>query len=198
MCLPIAPPPCRPRLAASCPARCGTPHWPRASATFAPFLSCSTALGQLPTPNGPPRGQVGLETRDFRFDVMTNMFKKANALNNNAAHFQRKAEMGNADVKLSGSSNAQGASGAGSKVTVLEARSRKRSKGAASQRDAEMDQELVLCAPPCMHTCMRAPPVLASRRIAQPPARPPPVNRRVHRTACAHRLLAGKPIPRPS
>ena len=30
--------------------------------------------------------------------MMQNMFKKANALNNNAAHFQRKAEMGNADA----------------------------------------------------------------------------------------------------
>ena len=77
---------------------------------------------------------VGLETKDFKFDVMQNMFKKANALNNNEAHMQRKAEAGNSDVKQ----------GAGSKVKTLEEKSRRRSKRAQSQRDQEMDNELVL------------------------------------------------------
>ena len=81
---------------------------------------------------------VGLETQDFRWDVMQNMFKKANALNSNESHFQRKAEAGNADVKASHSGDV------GSKVKVLEQRSRTASKRAQSQRDTEMDAELVL------------------------------------------------------
>merc|ERR1719183_250008 len=39
---------------------------------------------------------VGLETKDLKFDVMSNMFKKANAT---AVREQRKAESGTADAK---------------------------------------------------------------------------------------------------
>ena len=77
---------------------------------------------------------VHLETRDFKFDVMQNLFKKANALNNNAVHFQRKQEAGNSDVKQ----------GVGSKVRTLEQNSKRRSMRAHGQRDQEMDNELVL------------------------------------------------------
>ena len=79
---------------------------------------------------------VGLETRDLKFDVMQNMFKKANAVNSNKAHFQRKSEMTQGDLK--------GEDGAGSKVKVLEERSRNATKRAAKQRDDEVDQEVVL------------------------------------------------------
>ena len=79
---------------------------------------------------------VGLETRDFKFDVMTNMFKAANAVNRNAVRAQRKEEQGTSDVK--------GEEGFGSGVKVLEERSPTRSKRAQSQRDVEVDQECVL------------------------------------------------------
>ena len=78
---------------------------------------------------------VSLETKDLKFDVMQNMFKKANALNNNAAHFQRKAEAGSASAKVEG---------AGSSSTALAAKSPKRSDKAQKARDDEMDMELVL------------------------------------------------------
>ena len=81
---------------------------------------------------------VGLETKDLKFDVMQNMFKKANAINNNAVRKQRKAEAGNSDAKATNSGEV------GSKVKVLEERSRKREGRAQSQRDTEVDQECVL------------------------------------------------------
>jgi hypothetical protein len=80
------------------------------------------------------------------------MFKKANALNSNAAHFQRKAEAGNSDVKASNTTDA------GSKVKTLEQRSRKASKRAASQRDQEVDQEVVLYEVPWLADPLRLPP----------------------------------------
>ena len=48
---------------------------------------------------------------------MQNLFKKANALNSNEVHFQRKAEAGNSDVK-GGAMSAN----AGSTVEVFEER----------------------------------------------------------------------------
>ena len=78
---------------------------------------------------------VSLETKDLRFDVMQNMFKKANALNNNEAHFQRKAEQGTSAAKEET---------AGSTSKALATTSPGRSKKAAAQRDDELDQELVL------------------------------------------------------
>ena len=60
--------------------------------------------------------------------------------------------MGNADVKTTN------ATGVGSKVKVLEERSRKRSQRAQSQRDVEVDQECVVraLATACGHMCARA------------------------------------------
>jgi hypothetical protein len=65
---------------------------------------------------------------------MSNMFKKANALNNNAAHFQRKAEM---TTKMDPNE------GKGTTKTLSE-KSAKRSAKAQAARDDEMDMELVL------------------------------------------------------
>jgi len=45
---------------------------------------------------------VGLETKDLKFDVMCNMFKKANALNSNAVMQQRKQEAGTSAAKMEG------------------------------------------------------------------------------------------------
>ena len=52
---------------------------------------------------------VGLETRDLKFDVMQNMFKKANALNNNAAHAQRTRSKRAANVQRTRSTHAANA-----------------------------------------------------------------------------------------
>jgi hypothetical protein len=76
---------------------------------------------------------VSLETQHLRFDVMMNMFKKANATNSNEAHFQRKAEQGTAAAKEVGA-------GSTSKALVVATKT----KSAASQKDTEMDAELVL------------------------------------------------------
>ena len=76
---------------------------------------------------------VSLETQHLRFDVMMNMFKKANATNSNEAHFQRKAEQGTAAAKEIGS-------GSASKTLAVATKT----KSAASQKDTEMDAELVL------------------------------------------------------
>ena len=61
------------------------------------------------------------------------MFKKANAVNSEAAHFQRLAEKGNSSTKEEGS---------GSTTKMISAKAK--TKSAASQKDTEMDQELVL------------------------------------------------------
>merc|ERR1719271_2275880 len=67
---------------------------------------------------------VGLETKDLKFDVMSNMFKKANALNSNAAHFQRMSEKTQGDLK---------SEAAGSKSKTLAQSSPKRSSKAAQK-----------------------------------------------------------------
>ena len=75
---------------------------------------------------------VGLETKDLRFDVMCNMFIKANALNTNAVREQRINERKSAESKQEGPSDKASKAGP------------KREKKAASKKDQEMDQELVL------------------------------------------------------
>ena len=77
---------------------------------------------------------VGLETKDLKFDVMCNMFKKANALNSNAVMQQRKQEAGTSAAKMEGVGSASKAM----------AQTNKRSKSANKGREDEMDQELVL------------------------------------------------------
>ena len=76
---------------------------------------------------------TGLETKDLRFDVMSNMFKKANATNSNEAHFQRQQSKGTAAADSSDS---------GSTLKTIGVT--KKGKNAASQKDTEMDMELVL------------------------------------------------------
>merc|ERR1719424_1017170 len=78
---------------------------------------------------------VGLETKDLKFDVMSNMFKKANALNTNAVREQRKQEAGTADAKNEA---------AGSKSKTLAQTGPKVSKKASKAKDDEIDMELVL------------------------------------------------------
>ena len=100
---------------------------------------------------------VGLDTKDFSWEVITSIFKKArlpsdrtlpclrranlyhsaacrccqaNALHSNAAHFQRKEEAGTACAKLGSTTKAIAAT--------------RKLKSAASQKDLEKDQELVL------------------------------------------------------
>ena len=76
---------------------------------------------------------VGLETKDLKFDVMANMFKKANAANSNAAHFAHKASRGTADARNEF---------AGSAVKPMG--ETKKSKSASKAKDTEIDMELVL------------------------------------------------------
>ena len=64
---------------------------------------------------------------------MQNMFKKANATNSNEAHFQRQASKGTAAADSADSGSTLKQMGAG-----------KKTKSAASQKDTEMDMELVL------------------------------------------------------
>ena len=78
---------------------------------------------------------VGLETKDLKFDVMQNMFKKANATNSNAAHFQRKKERGSSDAK--------GESAASTTKTIDQLSPTAR-KAATKVKDEEKDMELVL------------------------------------------------------
>ena len=79
---------------------------------------------------------VGLETKDLKFDVMSNMFKKANALNTNAVREQRKQEAGTADAKNEA---------AGSKTkTMNQSSTGKPTKRAQKGKEDEMDMELVL------------------------------------------------------
>ena len=61
------------------------------------------------------------------------MFKKANAVNSDAVHYQRLAEKGSSSAKVEG---------AGSTTKMIAAKAK--TKSAASQKDTEMDQELVL------------------------------------------------------
>ena len=77
-----------------------------------------------------------METKDLRFDVMCNMFIKANALNTNAVREQRMNERKSAESKQEGPSDkaSKGAAKTGGG----------REKRAASKKDQEMDQELVL------------------------------------------------------
>ena len=75
---------------------------------------------------------AGMETKDLRFDVMCNMFIKANALNTNAVREQRMNERKSAESKQEGPSDKASKKGP------------KREKAAASKKDQEMDQELVL------------------------------------------------------
>ena len=77
---------------------------------------------------------VGLETKDLKFDVMSNMFKKANAMNSNAVMQQRKQEAGTADAKR------EGVGSTSQKMSQTNKRSKSGSKG----REDEMDMELVL------------------------------------------------------
>ena len=77
-----------------------------------------------------------METKDLRFDVMCNMFIKANALNTNAVRDQRINERKSAESKQEGASDKASAGAAKDGGGRL--------KRAASKKDMEMDQELVL------------------------------------------------------
>jgi len=75
---------------------------------------------------------TALETKDLKFDVMCNMFKKANALNNNEAHSSRVEGRKTAAAVADSTSTKAGFKGV------------KRSASARKLRDDELDQELVL------------------------------------------------------
>ena len=77
---------------------------------------------------------VNLETADFRWEQITVLFMKANAVNSNAAHFQRKDETGTADAKA----------GSAIRVAASAAAFGRKLKSAAAQKDTEKDAELVL------------------------------------------------------
>eukprot|EP00966_Prymnesium_polylepis_P206025 4774034-Prymnesium_polylepis.1 len=75
---------------------------------------------------------TGLETKDLKFDVMGNMFKKANAVNNAEAHAARTESRKTGAARADSTSKKAGFSGA------------MRSASARKLRGDEVDQELVL------------------------------------------------------
>ena len=75
---------------------------------------------------------VGLETKDLRFDVMCNMFIKANATNSNAAHEQMRTKRVSTGIKD------KSTSGGADKKEVSNV------KGNSDGTEAVKDQELVL------------------------------------------------------
>ena len=84
---------------------------------------------------------VGLETKDLKFDVMSNMFKKANATNSGDVRKQRMVEKGNADAQ------GEFAMNTGTQMALkknIQQASPKRNAKLNKIRDDELDQELVL------------------------------------------------------
>jgi hypothetical protein len=83
---------------------------------------------------------VGLETRDFKWERMQTIFKKANSLHNDKVHAQRKLEKGNSEVVRAGSGSKTMAHSKQSWAGALLTRTGK----AAAKKEDEMDLELVL------------------------------------------------------
>jgi len=75
---------------------------------------------------------VGLETKDLKFDVMCNLFMAANAINKDDAHAQRMESKKSSASKQEGKSEMAGKGGSA------------KSKSSKAIKDDEMDKELVL------------------------------------------------------